>query len=137
MLTDDRSPARRVTVVAVLAAATAANYLAWLGWDHNYYVDAQGNVAGPYQPWQVVGLVLVVGVLAGVAGWRRCAWAALLVIPTVLTICFSITGITEPNNDGLWPVGAFLVAIGSFLGVSLVALPAEAIRRRIGEGALN
>lgn len=64
-------------VVTVLAVATAASYLAWAAWNRYREVDAQGSTEGPYEPWQMSGLALalVVGVLAGVAGWRRCAWA--------------------------------------------------------------
>ncbi|MGH3913108.1 MAG: hypothetical protein ACRDTC_06820 [Pseudonocardiaceae bacterium] len=119
--------------MAVLAVATAASYLVWTAWNRYREFDAQGSAESPYEPWQASGLmlVLIVGVLAGVAGWRRCAWAAVLVIPTVLTLCISIIGATDPDGDGLWVIGAMLVMISSFLWVCLVAVPAEAISRRI------
>lgn len=52
-------PARRTGLASaagtagLLAVATLANYLAWLGWDRQKDVLPDGSTTGPYQPWQV------------------------------------------------------------------------------------
>lgn len=123
----DAPPATgRVLTVAVVVVATLANYVGWLGWDTTKELGPDGYLHGPYEPWQVVGVVLVLGVIAAAAGWRRHPWVAVAVTTTVMTASFSVQGATEPRNDGLWPIGAFMVAIGTFLGVGLVAFLADA-----------
>jgi hypothetical protein len=47
-----------------LAVSTAGNYLAWLGWDQRYDIGPGGVATGPYQSWQVAGLVIGLAVLA-------------------------------------------------------------------------
>jgi hypothetical protein len=123
----DAPPATgRLLTVAVVVVATFANYVGWLGWDTTKEIGPDGNLHGPYEPWQVVGVVLVLGVIAVAAGWRRHPWVAVAVTTTVMTVSISVQGATEPRNDGLWPIGAFMVAIGTFLGVGLVAFLADA-----------
>ncbi|WP_420707388.1 hypothetical protein [Streptomyces sp. NRRL F-2799] len=40
------------------AVVSAALWAAWLGWDEHRDVHPDGSTTGPYQPWQVIGLVL-------------------------------------------------------------------------------
>jgi hypothetical protein len=117
-----------LAVAALIAAVTAAGYLGWLGWDQNKDVQPDGHVSGPYQPWQVIGLALMLGAIAVAAGLREHPVAAVLSITITMTVCFSITGATEADGDGLWPVGAVLVAIGTFFGIAFVAGLAYAFR---------
>ncbi|MGH3929264.1 MAG: hypothetical protein ACRDTF_04730 [Pseudonocardiaceae bacterium] len=118
-------------VVAVLAGATAASYLTWGAWNVYWYTGRQAATEGPFEPWQASGLVLylVLGVIAGVAGWRRCAWAAMLVIPATMTVCFSISVIATGGGP-LLVLGAIVVAIITFFWASPIAVLAEAISRR-------
>jgi hypothetical protein len=118
-----------VPTAALVGVTTLASYLGWLGWDQTKYRGPDGNLHGPYQSWQVVGLVLALGVIAGVAGWRRRPWVAAVVSTLVMTACFSVQGATDPLNDGLWPIGAFLVAVGTFGGVALVAFVSSRLHR--------
>jgi hypothetical protein len=107
---------------AGLAAATAATYGAFLGWDQDKDLDpATGQLSGPYQAWQVVGCGVVLATLAFAAGWRGRMWLASIAVPAVLTACFAVDAATDADADGLWPVGAALVAIGSFAGTLGVA----------------
>jgi hypothetical protein len=71
-------------------------------------------------------VVLVLAVIAAVAGWHRDPWDAVVMTTLVMTVCFSVTGATDPRSDGLWPIGAFMVAVGTFLGVGLVTFLADA-----------
>ncbi len=122
-------------VVAALALATAANYLGWLGWDQlRDRVPGTGRSSGPYQPWQVVGLVVVIAGLAAFAGWRRHPWVAIVVVPVVTTGCWiwdATTGPHDPLQAGasLWPVGAVLVAVGVFALVGVTTGAAAGIQR--------
>jgi peptidoglycan/LPS O-acetylase OafA/YrhL len=113
---------KRLVWPLALGAATAAAYGAFLGWDQHKDVDpATGSVSGPYQAWQVVGCGAVLAALAFETGRRGRPWLASVVMPVVLTLCFSVDAATDPDADGLWPIGAALVAIGSFAGAAAVA----------------
>jgi len=58
----------------LLAAVAAALWWAWMGWDEEYYTDP---ATGPYRPWQVIGCVLSLVVVAVLdAGWSTASsWA--------------------------------------------------------------
>jgi hypothetical protein len=131
---------RRLAAAALvgitLAVLTTVTYLAFLAWDQHKDI-AFGNVTGPYQAWQIVGVVLALGALAGMAGWHGQAGTATAVIPTVFTTCWIIDAVTDEWNDGLWPIGAGLVAIGSFLGIGGAALLAVACRDHLQRRAPN
>jgi hypothetical protein len=126
-----------VLVGIALAVLTTVTYLAFLAWDQHKDIDAFGNVTGPYQAWQIVGVVLALGALAGMAGWHGQAGTAIAVIPIVFTTCWIIDAVTDEWNDGLWPIGAGLVAIGCFLGIGGAALLAAACRALLQRRAPN
>ena len=113
----------RLGLAQSLAILTAGNYLIWLGWDQHYDVGPRGVVTGPYQEWQVVGLAFGLAALASFAGWRQRPEVGVAVIPTVMTLCFSIDAATQIDTYGasLWPIGAALVAVGTLAGVAVVA----------------
>jgi hypothetical protein len=106
-----------------LAILTAGIYLVWLGWDQRYDVGPGGVVTGPYQAWQVVGLVVGLAALAGFAGWRQRPEVGMVVIPAVMTLCFSVDAATDSETYGasLWPIGAALVGGGTLAGAAVVA----------------
>jgi hypothetical protein len=116
-------------VVAVVAVglATLANYLGWLGWDRTKDRGPDGYLTGPYQPWQIVGLVLVLAVIAAMAGWRRRPWVAIIVTTGVMWLCVLASGAVDPNADGLFIIGAFMAAVSTFTGVGVVALAADEV----------
>ncbi|MBF9133809.1 hypothetical protein I0C86_33470 [Plantactinospora sp. S1510] len=105
-----------------LAGATALAYWAFLGWDQHKETDpVTGSQTGPYQAWQVVGLGLVLALLVFETARRGRPWLASLVVTVVLTVFFAVDAATDADGDGLWPVGAALVAVGSLFGTGLVA----------------
>ncbi|GIG87262.1 hypothetical protein [Plantactinospora endophytica] len=105
-----------------LAAGTALAYWAFLGWDQQKETDpVTGAQTGPYSAWQVVGLVVVLALLVFETGRRGRPWLAGTVVPAVLTVAFSVDAATDPDSDGLWVIGAALVALGSVLGAGLLA----------------
>jgi hypothetical protein len=107
-------------MTAVLVVATVADYMAWLGWDQHKDVHPDGSLSGPYETWQVAGFVLILVALTVWVSRRGHIVLGTVVVPVVLTICFSIDPATDSENDGLWPVGAAAVLFGSALGVALV-----------------
>jgi hypothetical protein len=107
---------------ALSAAIVAGTYWAFLGWDRRKDLNpATGELTGPYQPWQVIGCGAVLTLLAFEAGRRGRIWPVALVLPTVLTASFAISAATDSESDGLWPIGAALVALGSSAGTAAVA----------------
>ncbi|WP_406318887.1 hypothetical protein OHA77_16165 [Streptosporangium sp. NBC_01639] len=127
-------PARRTGLASaagtagLLAVATLANYLAWLGWDRQKDVLPDGSTTGPYQPWQVAGVALGLGVLAAVAGWRRHPVIGAAAVSLTMTVCWSVAAATS-DDSGLWAVGALLVLAGTSLGTGAVAALTARFRR--------
>jgi hypothetical protein len=119
----------RLLHVVLLAAATAAAWFAWLGWDHEYQTDpVTGIASGPYEAWQVIGCVLTL-IVIGVAA------VVLRVQPVVaaltMTLAFTVSwGLTEmPGDDtGMSGVGAVMVFIGTGFATALWFGLAAAIR---------
>lgn len=115
------------TLIAVISAGV---YMAWLGWDQEYQVDpATGALSGPYETWQVVGVVACLGLVAFVAGLLGLRTVCRVALPAAFALCFSIDGITDPNSDGLWGVGAAMTFGGAWVGANLVGIAAERLRR--------
>ena len=125
-------PARIITYLeyALLAAAgSVAAWWLWLGWDTEYDVGPSGTVSGPYEAWQVIGLALTLGLIAGVAAWRISFLVVAPAIALPFTVAWSIDAAAH-DESGLWAVGAILVLGGTTLGTGLVAGIVNALRRR-------
>lgn len=117
--------------VAGLAAVTLVAYLALLGWDQSKTLDpVTQNETGPYEAWQVIALVVVLAAAAFLAGRAGRFVPAVVTIPVVLTLAFAVDAATDADVDGLWPIGAALVALGSAAGVALVAAIGQRSRQR-------
>ncbi|GLX00973.1 hypothetical protein [Microtetraspora sp. NBRC 16547] len=104
----------------ILALASLVNYLAWLGWDQERDIEPDGSLSGPYQPWQVAGLVIVLGILAAFAGRRDHPGIGTLSIAGVMWLSWSVNAALS-DNSGLWSVGAVALLPAVFFGVGLVA----------------
>ncbi|WP_406070205.1 hypothetical protein [Micromonospora sp. NBC_01638] len=121
---------RALLGVLFLAAATVGVWLLWLGWDTQYTVDAQtGNTSGPYEPWQVIGCVLTLVLLAALAGTRLSPWLVAPVMTVAFTTAWSWRAASS-DDSGLWAVGAVLVLLGMAIGSTLVSLAARRLSRR-------
>ncbi len=124
-----------------LGVATVLTYLAWLGWDRQRDLDpVTRQTSGPYEAWQIIGVVAVLALLAGSAAWFGHPRVAVAVIPAAFTLCWSVGASTDPDVVGanLWPIGAVGVALGSLMGTLLVAAVISAIRsRHFGHGRLG
>jgi hypothetical protein len=117
-------------VAALAILATVAAYLTWLGWHAVKDVHPNGSETGPYEAWQVVGLVLTIAVVTVCVGWSGHRWAS-FVIPAALTLAWSWDAATVPEaGPSFWPIGAFCIAVGSTITVPTIAFLAAAIASR-------
>ncbi|WP_416968552.1 hypothetical protein [Streptomyces sp. 4F14] len=127
---DTRAPgiARQVLPFSLLAGVSAALWAAWLGWDQKRDLHPDGSSTGPYEAWQVVGLVVC---LLGVVGWAaRRGYRA----EVALGVSAGITGAAfvdwSDDASGLFMVGVLMVAAGTLVGTTLVS---EAVRRHFSD----
>jgi hypothetical protein len=105
--------------------------LGWLGWDQTYQRDPVTGVAsGPYEPWQVVGCVLSLALVAVVAGLVRQAAVAMVVMPIAFTIAWSIPA-QASDDTGLWGAGAIMILMGLAVGICVVTLVSTFVRNRL------
>ncbi|MGC9472601.1 hypothetical protein ACP4I1_00365 [Streptomyces sp. WG4] len=107
-------------VSGLLAAGlTSALWAAWLGWDQKRDVHADGTTTGPYEAWQVIGLVLSLLVPVCWMVARRHVVGAVLGV----TVGLTVSAFYDWSDDasGLYGVGAGLVMVGGFAGSAVVA----------------
>ncbi|MZD05310.1 hypothetical protein GTW43_09475 [Streptomyces sp. SID5785] len=126
-----RAPrARRVLseLVPTLAAAglAAAAWAGWLGWDQTRDVHPDGTVTGPYEAWQVIGLVLTLLVPVGWAAARRHVPAAVLGVPAGLAVAAFYDW--SDDSSGLFAIGVVLVALGTLAGTAVTTAVITAAR---------
>ncbi|MEU5909554.1 hypothetical protein [Micromonospora sp. NPDC047527] len=113
-----------------LAVATVGVWLLWLGWDTEYTVDPETNsTSGPYEPWQVIGCVVTLVLLAALAGMRLSPWLVAPVMTVAFTVAWSWQAASS-DDSGLWAVGAVLMLIGMAAGSTAVSLAGRRIGRR-------
>ena len=119
-----RSP---VVVAAAVAAAVAGIYVAFLGWDQAMDVDpVTGRLTGPYSTGQVIACGAAY-LLVAVVGGIRSASVTALVAPVTFTLLWSVDAATDPLDQGLWPIGAVMVAVGTGIGAKLAATSGAAL----------
>jgi hypothetical protein len=121
----------RLTGLLLTPIATAGGYFCWLGWHRPKQLQPDGRLTGPHSAWQVMGLVLTLAVITlAVTWWSKTAWIAPVMTTVATTAYFSADAATSSDNDGLWPIGAALVLIGTALGVGCVSLIMRMAQRR-------
>lgn len=77
-------------------------------------------------------LCFIAGVAAIWCGWVSrpiWTWVAGVVATAILTLAFSVDAVNNPENDGLWGVGAMMVMIGAPVGFAALAGTAHWLRR--------
>ncbi|MEU8329183.1 hypothetical protein [Micromonospora sp. NPDC048839] len=121
---------RALLGVLFLATATVGSWILWLGWDTRYTVDEQtGATSGPYEPWQVIGCVLTLVLLAALAGTRLSPWLVAPVMAVAFTAAWSWRA-ASTDDSGLWVVGGTLVLLGMAAGSIAVSFPARRFAQR-------
>ncbi|MFD3942309.1 hypothetical protein [Streptomyces sp. NPDC058579] len=116
-------------VIPVLALVALAAWAAWLGWDQLRDVHPDGSTTGPYEAWQVIGLVLTLLVPVYWAASRRHVVGAVLGTTAGLTVAAFYDW--SDDGSGLFVIGVGTVTVGSLAATAaLSAVIAAATRGR-------
>ncbi|MEV6211501.1 hypothetical protein [Kitasatospora sp. NPDC051914] len=110
-------------------------WAAWLGWDQHQDVHPDGSVSGPYEAWQVIGLVLTLLVPVYWAASRNRVAAAVLGTTAGLTAAAWYDW--SDDASGLFAIGVGMVMVGSLVATSLVSAPIAALTHRGGPATLR
>ncbi|MFF2994707.1 hypothetical protein ACFVTC_09010 [Streptomyces sp. NPDC057950] len=120
-------PVPQLVSILLLAGVSLAMWAAWLGWDQHRDVHPDGTTTGPYEAWQVIGLVLTLPAPVYWAASRRYVAGAVLGTTAGLTVaaCYD----WSDDSSGLYGVGVGLVMVGSLAATAVVTAIASARRR--------
>ncbi|MGW6214748.1 hypothetical protein [Streptomyces sp. NPDC055109] len=121
-------PVPQLVSILLLAALSVALWAAWLGWDQHRDVHPDGSTTGPYEAWQVIGLVLTLLPPLCWAVSRRYVAGAVAGTTAGLTIAALYDW--SDDSSGLFMVGVVLVMMGSLAVTAAVSAIAPALRRR-------
>ncbi|KMS74788.1 hypothetical protein ACM01_12760 [Streptomyces viridochromogenes] len=114
----------------VTAGVSLAGWAAWLGWDQHRDVQPDGSTTGPYEAWQVIGLVLTLLVPVSWAAWRHVTGA---VLGTTAGLTVAACYDWSDDASGLYGVGVGMVMLGTFaVTAALSAVISSVIAPRIG-----
>ncbi|GGM16491.1 hypothetical protein GCM10010129_70830 [Streptomyces fumigatiscleroticus] len=124
---------RRLGPVLLLAVAATVMWAAWLGWDQHYDEQPDGTTTGPYEAWQVIGLVLTLLAAVYWAASRRHRAGAVLGPTIGLTVaaCYD----WSDDATGLFAVGVAMIMVGTLAATAVVSTAityAQRDGRRIG-----
>ncbi|MER6491546.1 hypothetical protein [Streptomyces griseorubiginosus] len=111
----------------VTAGVSTAAWAAWLGWDQHYDVQPDGSSTGPYEAWQVIGLVVTLLVAVYWAASRRHGASAVLGTTTGLTLAAFLDW--SDDSTGQFMVGVMMVMLGSLAATALVTNVITSVRR--------
>ncbi|MFI6566992.1 hypothetical protein [Streptomyces sp. NPDC050534] len=114
-----RKPATQLLSILVLAGVSLAGWAAWLGWDQHRDVQPDGTTTGPYEAWQVIGLVLTLLAAVYWAVSRRYIAGAVLGTTAGLTV--AAYSDWSDDSSGLFMVGVGMVMMGSLVVTAIVS----------------
>ncbi|MFI6660251.1 hypothetical protein ACIBL8_32485 [Streptomyces sp. NPDC050523] len=114
-----RKPAAQLLSILVLAGVSLAGWAAWLGWDQHRDVQPDGSTTGPYEAWQVIGLVLTLLAAVSWAVSRRHIAGAVLGTTAGLTV--AAYSDWSDDSSGLFMVGVGMVMMGSLVVTAVVS----------------
>ncbi|MYW63879.1 hypothetical protein GTY65_07310 [Streptomyces sp. SID8379] len=120
-------PARRLLPALAPAATALAAWALWLGWDQTRDVHPDGSVTGPYEAWQVIGLVLTLLAPLYWSASRHHATAAALGTTTGLTAAAAYDW--SDDSSGLFMVGVVLVMLGSLAATGALSTAISTAKR--------
>lgn len=112
-------------VPAVLALA---GWAAWLGWDQHRDVHPDGSVTGPYEAWQVIGLVLTLLAPVYWAASRRSGAGAVFGVPVGLTVAAYYDW--SDDSSGLFVVGVGMIMLGSLVVTGVASAVIGSVKAR-------
>ncbi|GAA1098579.1 hypothetical protein [Kitasatospora arboriphila] len=107
--------------------SAVAAWAVWLGWDQHRDVHPDGSVSGPYEAWQVIGLVVTLLVpMCWAAARHRVAGA---VVGTTAGLTAAAFVDWSDDASGLFLVGVGTVMVGSLVATSVVAALVASLTR--------
>lgn len=109
----------QLMAILALAVMTLAVWAAWLGWDQHRDVHPDGSETGPYEAWQVIGLVLTLLAPVYWAASRRYIAGAVLGVTGGLTAAAYYDW--SDDSSGLFMVGVGMVMVGSLVVTGVVS----------------
>ncbi|GAA2729718.1 hypothetical protein [Actinocorallia aurantiaca] len=122
-----RDKTKSFGVWIAVAAATFLNWAVWLGWDQKYDEHPDGTVSGPYEPWQVAGMVLVLAALVLATAFSRRYRTAILA--STFGMAVSTVVFWSADESGLWAVGATMVVAGMLVTTTVAAAVVRAVHQ--------
>ncbi|MER5736559.1 MULTISPECIES: hypothetical protein [unclassified Streptomyces] len=117
----DRILLRKLSLSAaglLTALFAMAAWAAWMGWDQKRDVHPDGSETGPYETWQGAGLVLtllVPVVWMAVRGHGRAG-----AVGTTAGLTIAVFYDWSDDASGLYAVGTFMIAVGTFAATMAV-----------------
>ncbi|MFJ5548517.1 hypothetical protein [Streptomyces sp. NPDC093225] len=113
-----------------LVVASATAWAVWLGWDQHRDVHPDGSVTGPYEAWQVIGLVLTLLVPLYWAASRHHVVAASLGTTAGLTLAAFYDW--SDDASGLFVIGVGMITVASLATTAALSalIAATAGRKR-------
>jgi hypothetical protein len=117
----------QLLAILVLAAVALAAWAAWLGWDQHRDVHPDGTTTGPYEAWQVIGLVLTLLAPVYWAAARRYIAGAVLGTTVGLTVAAYYDW--SDDSSGLFMVGVGMVMVGSLVVTAVLSAVVAAAKR--------
>ncbi|WP_037813715.1 hypothetical protein [Streptomyces sp. NRRL S-1022] len=127
------APALRTLPFLVPFLVALAAWAAWLGWDQQRDVHPDGSTSGPYEAWQVIGLVLTL--LVPVCGAVSRGHVAGAITGTTAGLTAAAWYDWSDDSTGLFAIGVGLVVIGSLAGTAAVAGVMALAGRGVGRTA--
>ncbi|WP_030977166.1 hypothetical protein [Streptomyces sp. NRRL S-1824] len=112
-------PVPQLLSILLLAGVSLAAWAAWLGWDQHRDVQPDGTTTGPYEAWQVIGLVLTLLAPVYWAASRRNIAGAVLGTTAGLTVAAYYDW--SDDSSGLFMVGVGMVMMGSLVVTAVVS----------------
>ncbi|MFF0161605.1 hypothetical protein ACFYRY_29290 [Streptomyces sp. NPDC005263] len=119
--------------ILVSAAVSLAAWAAWLGWDQHRDVHPDGSTTGPYEAWQVIGLVLTLLLTVCGAAYRRHFAAAVLGTTVGLTAAAGYDW--SDDSSGLWVVGVAMVMLGTLLATAAASAVTASVAGAAADGS--
>ncbi|MFJ4581150.1 hypothetical protein [Streptomyces echinatus] len=111
-------PLLRTLPALVPAVVAPVAWAVWLGWDRQWDVRPDGTTTGPYQAWQVIGLVLTLLVAVCWAAARR--HPASVVLGTTAGLTAAAWYDWSDDSTGLFAIGVGLVMVGGLAATAAV-----------------